>query len=106
MFASMGKIAAMRIEDEAKMRSAKKGRDAWTSMAEQFDMPLVFTKLDAQRVVERLRQREHPKVGQVCGVDLLLDLSDIPKDLRYEKYFEARTVLEDIIKKELKENRP
>lgn len=47
-----------------------------------------------------------PKVGQVCGMDLLLDLSDIPKDLRYEKYFEARTILEDIMKNKLKENRP
>ena len=41
-----------------------------------------------------------PKVGQVCGIDLLLDLSDIPEELRYEKYFEARTLLESIMKKE------
>jgi hypothetical protein len=44
-----------------------------------------------------------PKVGQVCGMNLLLDLSDIPEELRYEKYFEARTILEDITKKELKD---
>lgn len=44
-----------------------------------------------------------PKVGQVCGMNLLLDLSDIPEWLRYEKYFEARTILEDILKKEVKE---
>jgi hypothetical protein len=47
-----------------------------------------------------------PKVGQVCGMNLLLDLSDIPEELRYEKYFEARTILEDIMKQEVKENRP
>ena len=47
-----------------------------------------------------------PKIGELCGIDLLLDLSDIPEELRYEKYFEARTILEDITKKELKENRP
>lgn len=47
-----------------------------------------------------------PKVGELYGMNLLLDLSDIPEELRYEKYFEARTLLEDIVKKELKENRP
>ena len=44
-----------------------------------------------------------PKVGQVCGMNLLLDLSDIPEWLRYEKYFEARTILENTMKKEVNE---
>lgn len=47
-----------------------------------------------------------PKVGELYGMNLLLDLSDIPEWLRYEKYFEARTMLEDIMKQEVKENRP
>ena len=96
MFASMGKIAAMRIEDEAKMRSVKK----------DYDISSTLTKLDTQRLAERLERGKRPKVGQVRGIDLLLDLSGIPEELRYEKYFEARTILEDIMKKEVKENRP
>lgn len=90
MFASMGKIAAMRIEDEAKMRSAKKDCDILSALA----------KPDFQRLAERLERGKRPKVGQVCGADLLLDLSDIPEELRYEKYFKARTILEEIMKKE------
>lgn len=58
----------------------------------------VITKLNSSK-----GKNSTPKVGQVCGIDLLLDLSDIPEELRYEKYFEARTVLEDIMKKELKD---
>ena len=78
----------------------------WSSIVEESDMSSALTKLDAPLYAERLRRVERPKVGQVCGIDLLLDLSDVPEELRYEKYFEARTILEDIVKKELKENRP
>ena len=84
------KAAAMRIEDEAKMRNAKKDCDISSALA----------KLDFQRLAEHLERGKRPKVGQVCGADLLLDLSDIPEELRYEKYFKARTILEEIVKKE------
>jgi len=47
-----------------------------------------------------------PKIGELCGIDLLLDLSGAPEDAKYELYFKARTVFEDIIKKEVKESRP
>lgn len=47
-----------------------------------------------------------PKIGELCGMDLLIDLSDAPEEAKYELYFKARTTLEDIMKKELKENRP
>lgn len=90
MFASTGKITAMRIENEAKMRSVKK----------DYDISSALTKLDTQRLTERLERGKHPKVGRVCGIDLLLDLSDIPEELRYEKYFKARTMLESIMRKE------
>ena len=39
-----------------------------------------------------------PKIGELCGIDLLLDLSNAPEDAKYELYFKARTILEDIIK--------
>ena len=47
-----------------------------------------------------------PKIGELCGMDLLIDLSDAPEEAKYELYFKARTTFEDIVKKELKENRP
>ena len=47
-----------------------------------------------------------PKIGELCGMDLLIDLSDAPEEAKYELYFKARTTLEDIVKKEVKENRP
>ena len=47
-----------------------------------------------------------PKIGELCGMDLLLDLSNTPEEAKYELYFKARTTLEDIMKQEVKENRP
>lgn len=47
-----------------------------------------------------------PKIGELCGMDLLLDLSNAPEEAKYELYFKARTTLEDIMKQEVKENRP
>ena len=41
-----------------------------------------------------------PKIGELCGMDLLIDLSDAPEEAKYELYFKARTTLEDIMKKE------
>nr|DAK91921.1 MAG TPA: hypothetical protein [Caudoviricetes sp.] len=40
-----------------------------------------------------------PKIGELCGIDLLLDLSGAPEDAKYELYFKARTVFEDIMKR-------
>lgn len=37
-----------------------------------------------------------PKIGELCGMDLLLDLSGAPDDAKYELYFKARTALEKI----------
>nr|DAN64455.1 MAG TPA: hypothetical protein [Caudoviricetes sp.] len=39
-------------------------------------------------------------------MDLLIDLSNAPDEAKYELYFKARTVFEDIMKKEVKESRP
>ena len=67
------------------------------------------SKLDNTVIAKLSRSKSKsstPKIGELCGMDLRLDLSDIPEELRYEKYFEARTILEDILKKEVKENRP
>lgn len=41
-----------------------------------------------------------PKIGELCGMDLLIDLSDAPEEAKYELYFKARTALEDVMKKE------
>ena len=41
-----------------------------------------------------------PKIGELCGIDLLLDLSNAPEDAKYELYFKARTILEEVMKKE------
>ena len=46
-----------------------------------------------------------PKIGELCGMDLLIDLSNAPDEAKYELYFKARTVFEDIMKKEVKESR-
>lgn len=40
-----------------------------------------------------------PKIGELCGMDLLIDLSDAPEEAKYELYFKARAVLEEIIPK-------
>lgn len=37
-----------------------------------------------------------PKIGELCGMDLLIDLSDAPEEAKYELYFKARTTLEKI----------
>ena len=41
-----------------------------------------------------------PKIGELCGIDLLLDLSNAPENVKYELYFKARTILEEVMKKE------
>lgn len=37
-----------------------------------------------------------PKIGELCGMDLLIDLSSAPDEAKYELYFKARTTLEKI----------
>lgn len=40
-----------------------------------------------------------PKIGELCGMDLLIDLSNAPDEAKYELYFKARTVLEEVMSK-------
>ena len=40
-----------------------------------------------------------PKIGELCGMDLLIDLSNAPEEAKYELYFKARTILEGVISK-------
>lgn len=40
-----------------------------------------------------------PKIGELCGMDLLIDLSNAPDEAKYELYFKARTVLEEVMAK-------
>lgn len=40
-----------------------------------------------------------PKIGELCGTDLLIDLSNAPEEAKYELYFKARTILEEVISK-------
>jgi len=37
-----------------------------------------------------------PKIGELCGMDLLIDLSNAPEEAKYELYFKARTILKEI----------
>lgn len=67
------------------------------------------SKLDSATIAKLSSSRgknSTPKIGELCGMDLLLDLSNAPDEAKYELYFKARTTFEDIMKKELKENRP
>ena len=74
-----------------------------TRIAETLDLASKLDNAAVTRLNSFKGKDSTPKVGQVCELDLLLDLSDIPEELRYEKYFEARTILEDITKKEVKD---
>ncbi len=40
-----------------------------------------------------------PKIGELCGMDLLIDLSNAPEEAKYELYFKVRTILEEVISK-------
>lgn len=41
-------------------------------------------------------KRSTPKIGELCGMDLLIDLSNAPEEAKYELYFKARTILEEV----------
>lgn len=77
--------------------------------ARAFETLDLAKKLDSTAVAKLSSSKgknSTPKIGELCGIDLLLDLSGAPEDAKYELYFKARTVFEDIIKKEVKESRP
>lgn len=40
-----------------------------------------------------------PKIGELYGMDLLIDLSNAPEEAKYELYFKVRTILEEVISK-------
>lgn len=71
-----------------------------TRITETLDLA---SKLD-NAVIAKLSSSKNksstPKIGELCGMDLLIDLSDAPEEAKYELYFKARTTLEDIMKKE------
>lgn len=37
-----------------------------------------------------------PRIGKLCGMDLLLDLSGVPESQKYDLYFKVRTIFEKI----------
>lgn len=56
-------------------------------------------KLDSTMITRLSRSKvknSTPKIGELCGMDLLIDLSDAPEEAKYELYFKARTALEKI----------
>nr|DAO91026.1 MAG TPA: hypothetical protein [Caudoviricetes sp.] len=61
------------------------------------------SKLDSV-VIAKIRsfkdKNSTPKIGELCGMDLLIDLSNAPDEAKYELYFKARTILEEVMKKE------
>lgn len=67
-----------------------------TRITETLDLA---SKLD-NAVIAKLSSSKNksstPKIGELCGMDLLIDLSDAPEEAKYELYFKARTALEKI----------
>ena len=52
---------------------------------------VAITKLNSPK-----SKNSKPKIGELCGMDLLIDLSSAPDEAKYELYFKARTTLEKI----------
>lgn len=67
-----------------------------TRITETLDLA---SKLD-NAVIAKLSSSKNksstPKIGELCGMDLLIDLSSAPDEAKYELYFKARTILEKI----------
>ena len=59
-------------------------------------------KLDSTAVAKLSSSKSKnstPKIGELCGMDLLLDLSNAPDEAKYELYFKARTIFEEVMAK-------
>ena len=72
-----------------------------TRITETLDLA---SKLDSAAIAKLSSSKNKsstPRIGELCGMDLLIDLSNAPDEAKYELYFKARTKLEDIMKKEI-----
>lgn len=71
-----------------------------TRIFENLDLAKKIDSTTVAKLSSSKDKNSTPKIGELCGMDLLIDLSDAPEEAKYELYFKARTTLEDIMKKE------
>lgn len=71
-----------------------------TRIFENLDLAKKIDSTTVAKLSSSKGKNSTPKIGELCGMDLLIDLSDAPEEAKYELYFKARTTLEDIMKKE------
>ena len=71
-----------------------------TQIFENLDLVKKIDSTTVAKLSSSKGKNSTPKIGELCGMDLLLDLSNAPDEAKYELYFKARTILEEVIKKE------
>lgn len=70
-----------------------------TRITETLDLASKLDNAAIAKLSNTKSKSSTPKIGELCGMDLLIDLSSAPDEAKYELYFKARTILEDIIKR-------
>lgn len=71
-----------------------------TRITETLDLASKLDNAAIAKLSSSKSKNSTPKIGELCGMDLLIDLSNTPEDAKYELYFKARTILEEVMKKE------
>ena len=71
-----------------------------TQIFENLDLVKKIDSTTVAKLSSSKGKNSTPKIGELCGMDLLLDLSNAPDEAKYELYFKARTILEEVRKKE------
>lgn len=92
-----------RIRKEIEMKKTVTDLPTPEEAARVFETLDLAKKLDSTAVAKLSSSKSKnstPKIGELCGMDLLIDLSNAPDEAKYELYFKARTILEDAMKKE------
>ncbi len=70
-----------------------------TRIFENLDLAKKIDSTTVAKLSSSKGKSSAPRIGELCGMDLLIDLSDAPEEAKYELYFKARTTLEDIMKR-------
>ena len=91
-----------RIRKEIEMKKTVTDLPTPEEAARVFETLDLAKKLDSTKVAKLSSSKSKnstPKIGELCGMDLLLDLSGAPDEAKYELYFKARTILEEVMSK-------
>lgn len=64
-----------------------------TRIFENLDLAKKLDSTTVAKLSSSKGKNSTPKIGELCGMDLLLDLSNAPDEAKYELYFKARTIL-------------